>query len=219
MLWHRVSTFQHYLAYLRVRDLWSEIKKTKKKRSEKSSRPPPEKFSTVFNQDSFVSHKERRYIRSLWRGAIKAANNKTERRRSTQLETLVGFIRSSKAHKMPSPVIEESSETSASSEIPEFNRKPRAAIFKEPEVIPDIVHSDEDSRDQSLESSDASVTEEENHEVSISGVKIPRPEIIRTSDETTSNSSIGSLGRHVGTLRRMEITDERKLRKKGEKKS
>ena len=67
MLWHRVSTFQHYLAYLRyvfwgskrylfsrVRDLWSELKKTKQKRSEKSSRPPPEKFSTVFNQDSFV---------------------------------------------------------------------------------------------------------------------------------------------------------------------
>ena len=140
-----------------------------------------------------------------------ANNNKAERRRSTQLETLVGFIRSSKAHKMPSPVIEESSETSTETneqtpiETPVFNRKPRAAIFKEPEVIPDIVHSDEESRDPSLESSDAASSETEEDEVSISGVKIPRPEVIRTSDETSSNSSIGSLGRHVGTLRRSKM--------------
>ena len=68
-------------------------------------------------------------------------------------------------------------------------------------MIPDIVRSDEEeSRDPSLESSEEEDSEKD--EVSLSGVKIPRPEVIRTSDETSSNSSIGSLGRHVGTLRR-----------------
>ena len=60
-----------------------------------------------------------------------------------------------------------------------------------------------ESSEENIPSSSESENEEEIEEVSMTNIQIPRPEVIRTSDD--SSSSIGSLGRHIGTLRRSNI--------------
>merc|ERR1711892_717023 len=75
-MWHRLSTFQHYMAYLNVSTLYKSIKTTKTEKRRIKDKPPTEHTEqTIYQPDTLTSKLVMKRARVLWRRALKKANN------------------------------------------------------------------------------------------------------------------------------------------------